>query len=250
MYAQTQFVNACRNGDLQKAKHLLSTNHTINILENIKNEFKNACKNGYLHIAEWLFSLKQNQYINMSIFDTETFVWTCGYGHLQVAKYLYKINSNINISNGANEAMLYASGNGHLDVLIWLLSLPNDYSEHDYFEAFRYACYAGKIFTAQYLFSLKPEICINVVKIIPLFLEICKSNYTDVALWFQSLMPFTYFVKTIDIIGWDINTIQKITNYGIKQPNESNTLALITLLEKKGYENQLHADLLNKIANA
>lgn len=242
MNSNTQFINACKSGDLNLVQKMLNDKPELKNILNLETGFYYACTKGHLDVAEWMYSISEyHMYI-----DVDTFIWSCGYGHFEIAQFLFKVDPNLNTLPKSTQAFTIACGNGKIDVAEWLLTLPNNYKDSDYADAFGNACIVNNLVTAQWLFSIKKEICISAIENQTyIFTHTCRNNSAKVALWLQSLMPMKFIVKTIEYEYKDGSMIQKITNSSIRPTNESNALALITMLEKTGYGNQLRADLLS-----
>jgi len=100
MGVQKQFENACKNGELEKAKEILKNNSNINISAYDECAFEFACQNGHLNIAQWLLQVKSD--INISADNEYAFTWTCENGHLRVAQWLQTLKPfkyNIQVEN-------------------------------------------------------------------------------------------------------------------------------------------------------
>ena len=63
MDVQSQFQNACKNGNLEEAKILLQNNPNINISADNEWAFKLACEKGHLEVAQWLQTLNPFKYV-------------------------------------------------------------------------------------------------------------------------------------------------------------------------------------------
>jgi len=120
MDVQYKFQNACRTGNLKKAKKLLKTNPNINISANDECAFRWACVKGRLHVSQWLLSLR---YINISFCDEWAFRWACVNGHLNVAQWLLQVKPDIDISASNEWAFRWACKDGHLNTALYLQSL-------------------------------------------------------------------------------------------------------------------------------
>ena len=67
---EKQFIQLCREGNLDKAKKFLRLNPDINISELA---FRWACKKGHLEVAKWLLNVKPD--INISKEGNSIEVW-------------------------------------------------------------------------------------------------------------------------------------------------------------------------------
>ena len=57
--------------------------------EELNNQFINACKNDDLEIIQYLLARDElTEHADIHAKDDEAFSWACRYGHLEVVKYL------------------------------------------------------------------------------------------------------------------------------------------------------------------
>ena len=93
-----QFINACKNDDLDIVKFLLTsaelTEHAdIHALNDLG--FRNACGQGRLEVVKYLLtSAELTEHADIHAKDDEGFILACLYGRLEVVKYLI-IDMNI-----------------------------------------------------------------------------------------------------------------------------------------------------------
>lgn len=128
----------------------------MNVLQNLMLEyqFQDACKTGNLKKAKQI--LKNNSNINISAYNERAFGFACEEGQLHVAQWLLQVKPNINISANNEFAFRYACANGHLHITQWLLSLRSiNISVYDEY-AFTWACLMSHLHIALYLQSLMP----------------------------------------------------------------------------------------------
>jgi len=118
---ERQFINLCKNGNLEGAKEFLRLHSDINISIKDDEAFRYSCKNGHLEVAKWLLQMKPD--INNSLLDDYIFCDACFYGRLEVAKWLLSVKPDINISAKDDEAFYWACKCGYLDIAKWLQSL-------------------------------------------------------------------------------------------------------------------------------
>ena len=90
---QTQFIKACKNGDLDKAKRILKDNPTLNIHACSDFAFRLACGYGHLNIAQWLIDLSKDTEtyggpIDIHAFSDFAFRVACYHGHFDIARWL------------------------------------------------------------------------------------------------------------------------------------------------------------------
>ena len=121
MNVQEQFLNACRDGNLELAQQLFKNNPTIDISADNELTFQYACYYGYLQVAQWLLEVKPT--INISADNEYAFQLACKNKHLELAQWLLTVKPNINISAINNCAFKNSCYNEHLQVALWLCSL-------------------------------------------------------------------------------------------------------------------------------
>ena len=123
---QKQFQNACKNGNLNKAKTLVTNNSNIDISFGYEMAFREACEYGHLNVAKWLLNIKPN--INTIAWQYYAFDMACLNGHLHVAKWLLEVKpkqtvDDIYLSANNESAFRNACFNRHLNVAQWFCKL-------------------------------------------------------------------------------------------------------------------------------
>jgi len=126
---EAQFIVACKNGNLEKAKKMIEDNPTLNIRAKSYQAFRGACWYGHLHIAKWLIDLSKDTEtfggpIDIHAEYDHVFRWACFNGYLDIARWLVSL-SGIDLSKDihacSDDAFLSACGNGYLDIARWLI---------------------------------------------------------------------------------------------------------------------------------
>ena len=191
---QQQFINACKNGNLELAQQLFYNNNIT--LEINKLAFCLACYHGCLHVAQWLLSV--NPDINISARNEEAFRWACLNGHLHVAQWLLSVKNDINISADNEYAFRCSCSKGYLKIAQWLLSIkPNINISVGNEYAFRFSCSEGHLDVAQWLLSIKHDIDISAGDDFA-FRCACSQGHLHVAQWLQTLKPYLYIIHYND----------------------------------------------------
>jgi translation initiation factor IF-1/aromatic ring-cleaving dioxygenase len=183
------FIFVCGFGYTKPAKFLHDNMPDINISV-FNKAFKLTCKNGHLVTAQWLYKIKPD--IDISVddhnhpnvvewlleikwnlwksqcgihFDTNindiidrVFIVACIQNDLEMAKWLFNKQPNINISNGI---FISACENGDTDTANLIYQINPAINVSVLNEAFRLTCRNGRLFTAQWLLSICPEIVIG-----------------------------------------------------------------------------------------
>ena len=110
----TEFIDACKTGNLIKAKQL----HNEEIqTDDLNIAFRWSCCNGNIEIAKWLYELKADIHGR----DDSAFRWSCSNGHIEIAKWLYELKANIHAQN--DEAFRLSCYRGHTRVVKWLIKI-------------------------------------------------------------------------------------------------------------------------------
>ena len=91
---------------------------------------------------------------------------------------------------------------------------------------------------AKWLLEVNPKINISIYDNF-LFRKACAFGQTDIAIWFQSIRPFTY-----NNIKENDKLYIIVYNYKINSNNKSAALAIITFFKKKGYAQYLTPNLV------
>ena len=86
-------------------------------------QFNNACKNGNIQKAKTLYKIRQDDETPIDIHagDEEAFRWSCGNGHFKIAKWLYHLGQQpdetpIDIHARNDFAFCLGCGNGHFEI--------------------------------------------------------------------------------------------------------------------------------------
>lgn len=155
----SRFLGVCRTGILALAQSEYKTlKYPIDPLI-IKKAFELACTDGNLELAQWLYGLNPDFEIPSND-EEQLFRHSCR--HLYIVKWLYEMKPTIDISIREEEAFRNACYNGKLELAQWLyhvkptihVSALNDF-------AFEKACYNKHLHVAQWLYHIKPTIHVS-----------------------------------------------------------------------------------------
>ncbi len=238
MTIENTFVNACKTGNLKKAKLLYKKNNN-NIkpksLElaighaNNKNHFKvaqwlvnvantnscsftcyyGACHYGNLEFLKWHMSM-HNYKVCQGQFE-RMFEISCFYGNLHIAQWIYQVNPSINVFSNNGYAYNYACRNGHLEVAQWL---KNTFGFNMLFyhctTTFTSVCENGHLKVAQWLLTVQNNIQ-NEFVIKTAFGYACEHGHLEVAQW---LLTIWNNLKHKTILSIDAYIIAKICRKG------------------------------------
>ena len=87
-----QFINACKNDDLEIIQYLLTSPELTEHADiHAKNDsgFSWACRYGNLEVVKYLLtSLEFTEHANIHADNDYGFTWTCANGHLEIVKFL------------------------------------------------------------------------------------------------------------------------------------------------------------------
>ncbi len=175
-------------------------------------EFNYACKSGNLDKLKLVFMLTP-------AFDYEQpFREACRKGYLHVIHWLIDINPKVYVYTKNKWAFRDACVEGHFDIILWFIEQNPDIKMIG--EAFKYACYHGKIDIAKSLYATHKH------KDFPidsdaLFYFTCYYTYIgiegclDIAKWLLETIPninisannnyafrFAYYHKCWDALHW------------------------------------------------
>ncbi|AYV83011.1 MAG: hypothetical protein Hyperionvirus3_157 [Hyperionvirus sp.] len=153
------FRHACRDGNLEMAKWLLSIpNSDVNINARNDNAFRSACRYGHLEIGKWLLSLPNNN-IDINAENSKAFDVACRNGHVEIAKWLLSMSTNNIISIDMDWLFMCCCLRGHLETAKWLLSASDNNKWNININArdddvFATSCWAGQFEIVEWLLSL------------------------------------------------------------------------------------------------
>ena len=163
-----EFIDACKNGDIDKVKYLLSSpelKEHADIHAFGDAGFQWACMNGHLEVVKYLLTspdLKKHADIHEG--SDAGFQWACNKGYLDIVKYLLTstdLKKHADIHSNSDLGFRWACENGRLEVVKYLLTSP-ELKEHADIHAFgdagfQWACMNGHLEIVKYLLT-SPEI--------------------------------------------------------------------------------------------
>ena len=84
----TDFIEACKLGNLDKAKSIVQANPEQNIHAESDFAFQLACMHGHLEVAQWLvnYVVSIKSPIDIHAESDFAFRWACWAGHLDLAQ--------------------------------------------------------------------------------------------------------------------------------------------------------------------
>jgi hypothetical protein len=120
-----QFLDYCKNGDLNNAQMSLNSNSTVNTHLKRYRGFKNACVYGNLEIAKWLLFIDST--INIRGDNDYAFRNSCLNGHLTVAQWLWHTDPSIHIRQNNDYVFFYCFRYKHMAIVKWLSCICDEY---------------------------------------------------------------------------------------------------------------------------
>lgn len=211
-------IEACKDGDLNLVKFLLTDNELPLKAElyyiTPKMEFANsllaACANGRLEVVEYLClseDLKDKARPSNEI--EAALSVAAAYGYLNIVRFLLTNDSvdYINIFQNSN-AFVSACGSGELEIVKYLISSPEIKTHTDpnkYMSGFKKACANNYVNIAQYFLEetdLLQELNASIYK--EIFSNVCNSNAVDIL---DYLFKNTYMAEHVDINQYFIRSI-------------------------------------------
>ena len=208
---EEQFINLCREGDLDELKQFLQNHPNI---DNVT-AFCYACWCGHLEFAKWLLHVNPDININISIIE-QAFCVACCNGQLELAQWLLHLKPDINISAKNEWVFRETCIHGHLEVVKWLLSVKPDINiSVNSAWVFHRTCEKGHLEVAKWLLSMNPDINISYNNDECVFCEVCERGHLEVAKWLLQMKPdinisaknhrafiWSYYYKKVEVVKW------------------------------------------------
>ncbi len=162
------FIDACRNGDLEIIRYLLTSSELkehADIHINDDDGFHWACASGYLEIVRYLLTSPElKEHVDIHSENDGGFRWACEKGHLDIVRYLLtssELTEHSDIHAYNDCGFQWACERGHLEVVRYLLTSPelNDHADiHTNDDmGFQWACNNGHLELVVYLLGLSGE---------------------------------------------------------------------------------------------
>jgi ankyrin repeat protein len=196
----SEFVVACKNGDVHMAKFWWDKNPSIIqfILTDLCYEddlFYVICERGYLQLAKWIISTNHNFISN--IVHEHLMVDVCLAGKISVAKWLLTLSPNILVDEDIVLLFRKVCKRGHLNMAKWLANMePKIMENGDLCLAFWESCAKGKLNVAKWLYSISSEEVYSLEKDtvdyeekLGMFIQICTIGHIAVVKWLLTIMP-------------------------------------------------------------
>lgn len=215
------FYNICMNGHINVGLWLLSLKQDIDIFGQYNINFINSCNNNYLNIAQWLY--KKNPDIINHVNYNQLFVNATNEDNLNIAKWIYLLKPDIDISVNNNEILYNCLNKSNINILKWFYELkpelitiinkysnkhfencciddlqlaiwfyelnPNNYSDSNYLEIFKQTVYYGNLDSIKWLYGLKPEIDLDILKQLLFYsqhpLNISNKRHNEISSWLK-----------------------------------------------------------------
>jgi ankyrin repeat protein len=204
------FVDACINGDLEKAKFLLNSpelQHRADISYNENTALHQACEHNHLHIMQYLLTSPE-----------------------------LKVHADIHSKD--DWALTIACNEGHFEIVKYLLTSP-DLKEHSHFnvDQIRYALHIGEFDIVDYLLNssdLKKNFDIHMQED-TIFKQFCQ---------FGDMGNLKYLIHDLDI-----EITEEINNYLAKPPSRKQSLVneAKNMFELRELNKQLNQNLNENI---
>ncbi len=158
MSTQQEFIDACKNGNLEQVQLILQQNISdICTLDEIEDCFALSCIFGNLEVAKLLFDLLLELEERIDIFENNNhlFLNVCNNGELEVAKWLYEKKPTIYI--GIFD-FLDVCRNGYLHVADWFLEICKNVNELFFLKILEEACIYNNLEVVKWVFQK----CVNI----------------------------------------------------------------------------------------
>ena len=196
----SEFVVACKNGDVHMVKFWWDKNPTILqfILTDLCYDddlFYVICEKGYLQVAKWIISTNHNFISN--IVHEDLMVDVCLAGKVSVAKWLLTLSPNILVDEDIVLLFRKVCKRGHLNMAKWLVNMePKIMENGDLGVAFWESCAKGKLNVAKWLYSISSEEVYSLEKDTvdyeekrSMLIQVCTTGHIAVVKWLLTIMP-------------------------------------------------------------
>ena len=206
----SEFVVACKNGDIQMVKFWWDTNPSI--LQCILTDmcydddlFYVICERGYLQVAQWI--IKNNPNFVSNIIHEDLMTDVCLAGKLSVAKWLLTVSPHILVDQDEVDSYYLfrkLCKKGHLSVAKWLVKINPKIIENCHLcVPFWESCANGKLSVAKWIYSNCPEEVYSLKKDTPsdeceddqfnyklsMFIQVCAKGHIAIVKWLLTIMP-------------------------------------------------------------
>ena len=123
-----QFIDACKNDDLDIVKYLLTS---AELTEHADIHSRNdlgfiwACAQGHLELVKYLLTSPElTEHADIHADNDYGFIKACFYGYLEIVKYLLtspELTEHVDIHASNDEGFICACRDGHLEVIKYLI---------------------------------------------------------------------------------------------------------------------------------
>ena len=123
-----QFIDACKNDDLEVIKFLLTSpklKEHADIHASNDEGFRSACAQGHLEVVKYLLTSPElKEHADIHAKDDEGFIWACKNGHLELVKYLLtsaELKEHADVHADNDEGFRWACSDGQLEIVKFLI---------------------------------------------------------------------------------------------------------------------------------